>query len=54
MRPAGIEQYPLGRRRFTGVDVSHDPNISVLLERSLASHDLHAIGVSDLPLPYQR
>jgi hypothetical protein len=34
----GVKQNALGRRRFAGVDVSANTDISVALDRSLASH----------------
>jgi hypothetical protein len=32
MGPSGIEQYPLGRRRLSGVNVGHNPNISCFFQ----------------------
>jgi hypothetical protein len=31
MRPTGIEQDPLGRRRFASIDVSDNPDVPVAL-----------------------
>ena len=41
---AGIEQNALGRRRFAGVDVSADTDVTVALDRCLASHFESFIG----------
>ena len=35
----GIEQDTLSRRRFTGVDMSHDTNVSGTLKRFLSGHN---------------
>ncbi len=36
----GVEQDPLRRRRLTGVDVGHDPDVAGVLEAELAGHSL--------------
>jgi hypothetical protein len=33
VRDTGVEQDPLSRRRLTGVDVSHDPDVAELGKR---------------------
>ncbi len=38
VRAAGVVEDPLGRRRLTGVDVSHDPDIAGVFECELAWH----------------
>ena len=38
MRLAGIEQDALGRRRLTGVDMGHDPEVSVVFDLVAAGH----------------
>ena len=35
---AGVVEDALGRRRLTGVDVRHDPDVAGLVERELAGH----------------
>jgi hypothetical protein len=35
---AGVEQYALGGRGLTGIDVGHDADIAVPLDGSLAWH----------------
>jgi hypothetical protein len=36
---AGVEQDSLSRRGFAGIDVRHDADISISLERGLSGHD---------------
>jgi hypothetical protein len=37
---AGIIEDALGRRRLAGVDVRHDADVAIALERMAAGHDL--------------
>jgi hypothetical protein len=37
---AGIIEDALGRRRLAGVDVRHDADVTIALERMAAGHDL--------------
>ena len=36
--PSGVEQDPLGGRRFPGVDVRHDPDITGMGKRIFSRH----------------
>jgi hypothetical protein len=47
---AGVEQDALGRRRLTGVDVRHDPDVSGLLEGNFAWH-LSSFWAEKRPCP---
>jgi hypothetical protein len=38
MALAGVVEDPLGRRRLTGVDVSHDAEITVIFDLMEAGH----------------
>ncbi len=38
---ARVIKNSLGRRRFTGVDMSHNPNIAGFLERVLTGHRIN-------------
>src|SRR5262249_51066115 len=41
---AGIIKDPLGRRRLTGIDVRHDADIAIPIERRCACHDQYSDG----------
>src|SRR3546814_14955635 len=41
---AGIEKDALGGRRLTGVDVRHDADVAIFLERMAAGHDLISVA----------
>src|SRR5215218_200347 len=43
----GVEKDALGRRRLTGVDVSHDPDVSGSVEGVLAGHLVRSLLLSD-------
>ena len=47
---AGVIEDPLGRRGLAGIDVSHDAEIAVVLDRVTAGHD----GVLNVRCRYQR
>src|SRR5476651_834803 len=51
VRLAGIIQHALGRRRLTGVDVRHDADVAIVLDRGNASHSELSTecGLSRLP-----
>ena len=36
--PAGIKEDPLGQGGLAGVDMGHDPNVAIFVERSLPGH----------------
>jgi len=36
---AGVIEDPLGRRRLAGIDVGHDAEVAVVLDRVLAGHE---------------
>jgi hypothetical protein len=38
MRLAGVVEDTLGRSRLTGIDVGHDADIPIVVERSYAGH----------------
>jgi hypothetical protein len=38
VRLAGVVQNALGRSRLTGIDVGHDADIAIVVERGVASH----------------
>jgi len=44
VRLAGVEQNTLGGRGFAGIDVGHDAEIAISLERVAAGHDLKLHG----------
>ena len=46
---AGVVEDPLGRRRLTGVDVSHDPDVAGLLECEVARHEVLTVLVGRSP-----
>jgi hypothetical protein len=39
----GVVEDALGRRRLSGVDVRHDPDVAGLLERELAWHGMWVV-----------
>jgi hypothetical protein len=41
---ASIIEDALGRRRLAGVDVRHDADIAILLERMAAGHGLYSVA----------
>ena len=45
---AGVIEDPLGRRRLAGIDVGHDAEVAVVLDRVMCAA---SIGISFLPLP---
>src|SRR5690606_10988389 len=47
--PTGEKQNPLGRRRLPGIDVSHDAEVTVVLDGVLPGH---AIASVSLPLRF--
>jgi hypothetical protein len=40
VRDTGVKKYPFCGGRFPGINVSHDAEVTVTLDRSLACHDL--------------
>jgi hypothetical protein len=51
VRLAGVIEDPLGRRGLAGVDMRHDPEIAVVLDRMRAGH---RIVLDPVRLAYQR
>jgi hypothetical protein len=39
---AGIIEDALGRRRLAGIDVGHDADVAIFVERMAAGHDLNS------------
>jgi hypothetical protein len=51
---AGVIEDALGRRRLAGVDVRHDADVAIALERMAAGHDLSFlsdVGSRQIRLP---
>ena len=57
MALASVVENPLGRRRLAGINVSHDAEVTIILEGVLAGHRLYPLSArSNAPeqIRYQR